>query len=303
VKRPGNEHIFTISSVLKKEGYNTVFVYGGLSYFDNIESFASHNDYDRVIDELDFKDPIFKTVWGVCDEDLFNNSLVTFDSLHALGTPFFATLLTVSNHSPFTYPSGRIPFDPEKRRRDYAVRYADYAIGKFIEDARSHSFFDSTLFVFVADHGARVYGSEQIPLKSYEIPLLFYNPLLNPTSNTCDVLGSQLDIAPSILDLLGFDYNSEFFGRSLFSTTRDEERVLMSHNRDVSLMRDSTIGVLGILGDWDIWNIDGITREFHHLDHVQDSSLVIDAIAYYMTAFNMFLDHRLHPLPQPGKLH
>ena len=298
VKRPDNEHIFTLSSLLKSEGYSTVFMYGGLSYFDNVGHFAENNGYDQVIDELDFDDPVFKTIWGVCDEDLFDKSLTVFDSLHTLGKPFFATLLTVSNHSPFTYPEGRIPFDPEERRRDNAVRYADYAIGKIIEDARSHDYFDSTLFVFMADHGARVYGSEQIPMRSYEIPLLFYSSALNPTGRTCDVLGSQMDVAPTILDYLGFSYNSEFFGRSLLSTSKDEERVLMSHNRDVSLLEDDTLAVLGIQGNADMWEVDDADGGIHRVNVPTDSSLIEDAVAYYMTAYDMFSDHRLHPLAQ-----
>ena len=298
VKRPGNKQVFTISSLLKNKGYSTVFIYGGLSYFDNIGPFAESNGYDQVIDELDFKKPTFKTIWGVCDEDLFNKGLATCDSLYALGKPFFTTLLTVSNHTPYTYPAGRIPFDPEDRSRDNAVRYADFAFGKFIDDAHTHAFFDSTLFVFVADHGARVYGSEQIPMKSYEIPLLFYSPALNPQGSEIAVVGSQMDIAPTIMDVLGIDYNSEFYGRSLLATPKDMERVLMSHNRDVSLMKDSIIAVLGIQGNSDLYAIDSATDKLREIDNSQDSSLVTDAIAYYMMAYDMFRDHLMHPLDQ-----
>lgn len=300
VKRPGCEHVFTMSSVLKELGYNTLFMYGGMSYFDNIGPFARSNGYDKVIDELDFKDYIFRTIWGVCDEDLFNKSLQELDSLDNLGAPFFATLLTVSNHTPFTYPEGRIPYDPNVQTREYAVRYADYSIGKFIRDAKSHPFFDSTLFVFVADHGARIYGSEQIPILSYEIPLLFYNPTLYPTGQRCDVLGSQMDISPTILDVLGIDYNSEFFGRSISSTTPQEARALMSHDRDVSLMRDSTIAILGIQGNKELWTVDKSSGKFFPYSS-PDSSLVFDAISYYMTAYDMFQDGQLAPLPQSGK--
>jgi len=298
VKRPGSEQVFTLPSLLKEMGYNTIFIYGGLSYFDNVGPFAENNGYDRVFDELDFKDPQFKTIWGVCDEDLFNKALVEFDSLHTLNTPFFATLLTVSNHTPYTYPAGRIPFDPEERRRENAVRYADFSFGKFIRDAESHAFYDSTLFVFVADHGARVYGSEQIPMESYEIPLLFYNPILYPEGVTDDVHGSQMDIAPTILDCLGIDYNSEFFGLSLLSPTLTNRPILMSHNRDVSLMRADSIAILGIQGNRDLAIIDSTTGQFRQLGNTPDSSLVIDAISYYMTAYNMFSEHDLHPLKQ-----
>lgn len=296
VKRPGCENLFSLPSILNDKDYNTVFLYGGLSYFDNFGHFAASNGFDRVIDELDFKDPIFSTIWGVCDEDLFNKSLQVFDSLASDNKPFLATMITVSNHSPYTYPEGRIPFNPEERKRENAVRYSDYAIGKFIEDAHSHSFFDSTLFVFMADHGARVYGSEEIPLRSYKIPVLFYNPVLIPRGQRIGTLGSQLDLSPTILDLLGFDYNSMFFGRSILSTPKDRERALMSHNRDVALLKNDTLAVLNIQKQMELWRFDSADK-IHRIDDSIKSDLESDAISYYMTAYKMFKDKKLHPLP------
>ena len=295
VKRPNNEHLFSLPELLREQDYSTLFLYGGLSYFDNFGYFAANNGFDRVVDELDFKDPIFKTIWGVCDEDLFNKSLTIFDSLDQEEKPFFATLVTVSNHSPYTYPKGRIPFNPDEQHRTYCVRYADYALGKFIDDAKSHEFFDSTLFVFVADHGARVYGSQQIPLRSYRIPLLFYSPKLIPEGTRVAVTGSQMDVAPTILDLLGFDYNSMFFGRSLLSTPPDKERVLMSHNRDASLMRNDTLLVLNIKQGMEWWEVDSVGNT-ESLPDDSDPGISDDAMAYYMTAYNMFKRHELHPL-------
>lgn len=297
VKRPGCEQVFTLPSVLKGLDYNTVFLYGGLSYFDNLEHFASTNGFDQIIDETDFKDPIFSTIWGVCDEDLFAHSLTVFDSLSKQDKPFFATLITVSNHTPYTYPKGRIPYDPEDRTRSNAVRYADYAIGKFIEDAQAYAFFDSTLFVILADHGARVYGSEQIPMRSYEIPVLFYNPQLIPAGEMIDFIGSQMDLAPTILDFLGVDYNSMFFGQSLLSSSNTSRRVLMSHNRDVSLLKDDTLVVLGIQGGQELWYKDS-SGNFHPVIDTGTLPLVEETIAYYMTAYNMFINHQLHPLEQ-----
>ncbi len=297
VKRPGSENVFSLSSILKGLDYNTVFLYGGLSYFDNFGHFASTNSFDRIIDELDFKNPVFKTIWGVSDEDLFSHALLVFDTLAAQEKPFFATMITVSNHSPYTYPKGRIPFDPEQRRRENAVRYADYAIGKFINDAKSHSYFDSTLFIFQADHGARVYGSEEIPLRSYEIPILFYNSTLTDTGIQNNTLGSQMDLAPTILDFLGIEYNSMFFGRSLLSTSKNAARVLMSHNRDVSLLKHDTLVVLNIQGGEDIWYKDS-TGKFIPVENIHTSPLVDEAVAYYMTAYDMFIHKQLHPLKE-----
>lgn len=298
VKRPGSENVFSLPSVLKNMGYNTVFLYGGLSYFDNFGHFAATNNFDAVIDELKFKNPIFSTIWGVCDEDLFNKALNVFDSLDTENKPFFATLITVSNHSPYTYPKGRIPFDPEEKRRENSVRYADYAIGKFLNDAQSHKFYDSTLFIFQADHGARVYGSEEIPLRSYRIPIMFYNPVLIPEGTRVNILGSQMDLSPTILDFLGFEYNSMFFGRSLLATTDNEARVLMSHDRDVSLLKNDTLVVLNIMKQEELWRFD-TTNTIQRIDDTISTPLETDAISYYMTAYNMFKNHDLHPLEQP----
>ena len=297
VKRPNSDHVFTLSSVLKSLNYNTIFLYGGLSYFDNFQHFASTNSFDRIIDEVDFKHPEFKTIWGVSDEDLFSNALQVFDTLAEDSSPFFATLITVSNHSPYTYPSGHISFDPNDHRRENAVRYADYAIGKFIQDAKSHSYYDSTLFIFVADHGARVYGSEEIPLNSYEIPILFHNSQLTQPGKRIDILGSQMDLAPTILDFLGIEYNSMFFGKSLLSTPEEDARVLMSHNRDVSLLKHDTLVVLNIQGGYDLWYKDSLNNFIPIKDSVS-TPLIDETISYYMTAYDMYLKHSLHPLSQ-----
>ncbi len=288
VKRPANEGLFTLASALKTQDYQTVFLYGGHAYFDNFAHFASNNSYDKVLDETDFSIKTFSTIWGVCDEDLFDNALMTFDSLHAQKKPFFATMITVSNHSPFTYPEGRIPFNPQKQFRKFAVRYADYAIGKFIADAKSHEFFDSTLFVFMADHGARVYGRQEIPMDSYEIPLLFYAPALFPAGSRNNRLGSQLDLAPTILDLLDFSYNSSFFGRSMLRQATDDDWILLSHNRDVAMLRNDTLAVLGILGGAEIWLRDSQNGKFTLLGEDSESSLAKDAISYFQVGYGMY---------------
>lgn len=298
VKRPGCENLYTLPALLKQLGYNTVFLYGGRSYFDNLRHFAENNGYDRMIDQEDFDNPTFSTIWGVCDEDLLDKGITVFDSLAATGKPFFATMLTVSNHSPYTYPAGRIPFDPEERTRLNVVRYSDYAIGKFIADSKSHAFFDRTLFVFVADHGARVYGAQEVPIESYRIPLLFYCPRLIPSGREVDILCSQLDLAPTVLDLLGIDYVSQFFGRSILATSPEQSRALMSHNRDVALLREGRLAVLGIQQEQSLWQVDVNGSDLERIAPEVDSSLISDAIAYYQTAFSMFVHGQLHPLAQ-----
>lgn len=298
VRRPGGEHIFSLPQLFKDKGYQTSFLYGGRSYFDNLGQFAKTNGFGRIVDQSDFDSISFKTIWGVCDEDLFGKAISHLDTLHSSGRPFFTTILTVSNHSPYLYPPGRIAADPKEQRRENAVQYADYCIGKFIRDARSHSWFDSTVFVFLADHGARVYGSQVIPMESYRIPILIYCPSLIPIGQPIDVLGSQLDLAPTILGLLNFDYNSEFFGRDLLQVPEGRHWALMSHNRDVSLLRNDTLAVLGIGKTIDLWECGDQPGSIVRIDSIADSSIIWDAIAYYQTAFELYCQNKLRPLAQ-----
>ena len=295
VKRPLNENLFSLPSVLKKNGYQTVFLYGGRSYFDNFQQFASSNNFDQIFDQGDFKNVSFETIWGVCDGDLFDNSLSVFDSLHSVGKPFFATMITVSNHKPYLYPEGKIPFDPKKQERLHAVRYADFAMGDFVRKAQEHDFFDSTVFIFLGDHGPRVYGWQQIPMDSYEIPILFYCPGLIPVGQRVETLGSQMDLAPTLLDMLNFSYSSKFFGRSLLEPHQGNDFALLSHNRDVALLRNNRLALLGIKMENGLWDRDSVDGEFTALPIESDSTLLLDAIAYYQTAYRLYAQKLLTP--------
>jgi phosphoglycerol transferase MdoB-like AlkP superfamily enzyme len=299
VKRDSGRGLFTLPSVLKDKGYQTAFFYGGYSYFDNIQSFALANGFERVVDQSDFKKISFTTVWGVCDEDLFDNTLSELDRMHADGKPFFATVLTVSNHPPYTFPKGRVAEDPAfVQKRENAMRYADYAIGKFMRDAREHAFFENTLFVFLGDHGARMHGKQEIPLASYEVPVLFYSPKLIPQGRRVDTLGSQMDVAPTILGILQFDYRSRFFGRDLLNSPPGKNRALMTHNRDIALLRGDKLAVLGVRGTRELWRRDPVSGDLTRLPEDADVELMDDAVAYYQSAVRLYEWQRLGALAQ-----
>jgi len=83
-----------------------------------MRSFAVRNGYDRFVEQKHFEHPTFTTIWGVCDEDLFLRGVDEFRELAKTGQPFCGTILSVSNHKPYTYPKGKIPEDPDERRRE-----------------------------------------------------------------------------------------------------------------------------------------------------------------------------------------
>lgn len=243
VRRPHNEHLFSLASVFNANGYASAFLYGGYGYFDNMNAFFSGNGY-TVIDRMAV-DPgkiHHETIWGIADEDLYTQALETFDAYQAAGQPFFAHLMTTSNHRPYTYPDGRIDI-PSKTGRDGAVKYADWALGDFLKRAASHAWFDNTVFVIVADHQASAAGKTDLPLARYHIPLLIYAPkLIAPARN--ERLIAQMDIAPTLLGLLNWSYVSKFIGHDVNRLPPGEEHALISTYQTVGYLENDRLVIL-----------------------------------------------------------
>lgn len=217
IKQPNNHNLFSTGKILKEKGYTVQFLYGGDSYFDNMKTFFSGNGYD-IIDKKDFtKDEIsFSNIWGVCDEDMYNKALKVIKKNADTGKPFFAHIMTVSNHRPFTYPENKIDIPANIKSRNGGVKYTDYAIGEFIKKAKEQAWFDNTVFVIIADHCASSAGKTEIPLDKYHIPALIYSPgFIEPKQ--VNTLASQIDVMPTVFGLLHFTYKSQFYGKDIFS--------------------------------------------------------------------------------------
>lgn len=303
VRRPASRDLFTLPAVLRDQGYHTSFIYGGRALFDGMGEYMRNNGMQLIVEQKDYPKDAFKTAWGVADEVIFDKALATYDSLAATGAPFYSTILSVSNHKPYEYPTGRIAADPAKHWRTNAVQYADWALGRFIRMAKAHAWFDSTLFVLMGDHGARVYGASEIPLPSYEVPVLFYAPAFIPAGERIETLASSLDIPPTILARLGISYDSKWFGHDLFAATPAEGRALMTHNSNLALMRGDRVAVLGLKGATDVYTYDRKAARLR-LDETPDSAgraLVEDAIAYFHTADRVYRsgDYRM-PTARPA---
>lgn len=243
VKMKFSSSIRTLPEILKEKGYENYFVYGGRGIFDNMKPFALRYGFDFFIEQKDFKNPSFETIWGAADEDIFNMSLEKAKAAHLSGRPFLFLTLSVSNHKPYTYPAGRIPEDPMKKKRSHAVKYSDWALGEFFARAEKEPFYRDTIFVIIADHGARVYGSQEIPIKSYKIPLLIIAPGLKPGRS--NVLGSSADVPPTVMSLLNQSYKSPFFGKSLLIESK-HRWVALNHNRSAGYYDGHNLVVLGL---------------------------------------------------------
>ncbi len=302
VKRDLSDNVETIARVLKRDGYSTVFLYGGRGVFDGMRSFVVRNGYDRFIEQKHFANPSFTTIWGVCDEDLYQRAIEEFREFAKSGQPFLATILTVSNHKPYTYPRGRIPEDPDQHTRENAVKYSDFALGEFFRAAKKEAFWTNTIFAVIADHGARVYGEQTIPIHSYEIPLLLAGPAVVKSPSRVGQLGGSLDVSPTILGLIGRPYETLFFGHDLLKTPPVDGRALLNHNRDIGLLAHDRMAVLGLMKTVEFYAGDPKAVEMKPVPHATDSDreLELEATALYQVADELYMHQRYHLDPTPG---
>ena len=282
VKRVGRESGFaSLGQQLSAVGYDSVFVYGGRGYFDNMNAFFSGNGY-RVVDQssVDESEIHFKNAWGMADEDLYKQTLKLADADYAKQQPFLLQLMTTSNHRPYTYPDNRIDIK-SGNGRDGAVKYTDYAIGQFLDQARQKPWFDNTIFVFVADHTAGSAGMEDLPISNYQIPLFIYAPKLIDARETAQ-LASQIDLAPTLLGLLNLDYQSTFFGRNLLQDSPLPPRVVVGNYQHLGLFDGKNLAILSPR--------QGLRRHDDALTESRESRatasdpLIVRAITYYQTA-------------------
>ena len=283
VRRPGNEHLATLGELLAPQGVTPYFFYGGYGVFDNMNAYFAANRYE-VVDRtrIPKSEIALENVWGVADESLYDQVLRTLDQ-QAAGQPFFAHVMTTSNHRPFTYPAGRIDI-ASPGGREGAVKYTDYAIGRFIEQARSKPWFADTLFVITADHCAAVAGKTQLPVDKYHIPLIFYAPSLL-AAGSHEPMISQIDVAPTLLDLLGRSGAEHLFGQSAFSPTA-VPRAFVSNYQALGYLHDDMLTVLMPKGRVESFRVD--PRTLASTPTAVEPRLLDEAVAYYQTAAHAF---------------
>jgi len=223
VDRIGHEHhplsgqakdmasFFSLASLLKKRGYHTQFVYGGESHFDNMKTFFLGNGFVDMQDLPTFKETNFVGSWGASDEDLYIKADRQFTKLNKQQKPFFSLVFTSSNHSPYDFPKGRIePYNKPLQTRENVAKYSDYALGEFFKKARKSDYWGDTIFIVVADHDTR--------------------------------LVSQLDLAPTLLSLMGISAKTPMIGHDLTKPIKtDKLRAMMQFYNNFAWMDNNNV--------------------------------------------------------------
>lgn len=205
-------------SNLKKSGYSTTYFTNHDVEFDNVGGFLTENGIDKIICDKDYpKDKILSTL-GVADDFMFDFSIPIINKMAKKETPFLSVFMTTSNHGPYKIPS----HFKSKHKIDglAACEYADWSLNKFINDAKKEPWFDNTIFAFVADHGWAIDVRYDISLNYNHIPFIIYAPNLIKTPRAFSKIGGQLDVFPTLMNLLKLPYTNNTLGVDLFTESR-----------------------------------------------------------------------------------
>ncbi len=265
------KNFFTIANLLKDNNYHTQFIYGGESHFDNMKSFFLGNGFTDIVDFDDIENPQFVGSWGASDEDLFKQADKELLKLNQQHKPFFSLIFSSSNHDPFEIPQDKITptdyskeqlleYDDKEILRHQAIQYADYALGKFIARAKNQPYWQNTVFLIVADHDARVTGKNLVPIKNFHIPAVILNSSHEPSRDARIV--SQIDLAPTLLSLIGIMNDSPMIGHDLTKETINQ-RAMMQYASNFAYLTEKEATIIRPNKPALSFNYDPVTKALH----------------------------------------
>ncbi|EKN47621.1 MULTISPECIES: LTA synthase family protein [Pseudomonas syringae group] len=203
--------------------YDDVYVYNGNFAWDNQSGFFSNQGMTNFVGRDDFVNPVFSDpTWGVSDQDMFDRGAQELKARQD-GKPFYALLQTLSNHTPYALPENlpveRVTGHGSLDEHLTAMRYSDWALGQFFEKAKKEPYFKNTLFVVLGDHG---FGNNrqltEMDLGRFNVPMLLIGPgVQEKFGQRSSIVGTQVDVVPTIMGRLGGQTRNQCWGRDLLN--------------------------------------------------------------------------------------
>ena len=229
---PGTESIRMLTSL----GYTKHFMYGGDANFDNMKGFAMANEFDSVLDWSDgfLANNTDGNMWGKYDHYLFDRVM---EFANEQDSSFFLAVFTTTNHDPFDVPgeyADQVPIFKEGKskylRAKKTMAYNDIVVREFLEEAKKQSWYENTIFIFTSDHGLNIHRNIRNHPINGKIPFMIFSELIDG-SISIDKIVSQVDVMPTILDLIGEEEKAEKLfgvsglreGRGFASRVTDEQ--------------------------------------------------------------------------------
>ena len=157
--------------------------------------------------------------WG-SDDVLFEHAVKELNEMAKTPNPFLASILTGSDHEPIYIPEGRGFIPKTKEKKQQSVEYADWSINKFLKLASSQSWYENTIFIFVADHGSYYRDYYEMSLSYNKVPLIIFAPKILKEPRIISSVGGQIDVYPTIMGILNRPYINNTMGVDLLKEGR-----------------------------------------------------------------------------------
>lgn len=274
----------SLTKELEKEGYSTSYYFGGELMYGGIKSFITVSGFDVIKEMKDFDKSIPRGKLGIHDEYIFD---IHLKELYKTTQPFFSSIFTVSTHSPYDQPMDDvISWASTKNQNGYlnSAYYTDKCLAEYLKKAKSQPWYSNTLFIIVADHSHDSYKHWPIYSKEYrKIPMLFYGDVIKDQFKGIKIsrIGSQTDIAGTLLKQLNINTDSFFWSRNLLNPTTPEFAYYESNDGPGWVTTDGYMVYSNTVNDF---------LELESEPSKQDS-LIMNGKSYLQVLFQEFMDY------------
>jgi len=231
-----NETLPNLTMELTTHGYSTAYYYGGSIDFANFRSYLVYSGFDRIVSMDDFDPSTYNSKWGVHDHVLLERYLQDLDTATS---PFFHIILTLSSHEPFEVPMETvIPGEDLSSKFLNSAYYTDRSLGQFIRNAKQKAWWENTLIIIIADHGARYPNLTKVhDPDRFQIPMLWLGGALHVKDTVITKYASQTDLPVTILRQL--DIDSEYpFSKDILDS-RSQSFAFYAFNDGFGFMTDT----------------------------------------------------------------
>ena len=291
----------SLVSIAKEMGYDTSFFHSAPNGSMGFLGFSNILGFDHYYGKTEYNnDADYDGQWGIWDEPFF---LYMCRTLSEKKQPFLGNIFTLSSHHPFRIPKqyeGK--FDVGTLDIHKVIGYTDHALKLFFDCAKKEPWFQNTIFAFVNDHPNQVYYDRyQEPITGMGAAIMFYSPNaeLVPTKLYSEI-SQQIDIYPSLVDLMGYQKPFRSWGRSVFADKPGETpRAFISNSVMYQMMQGNYIYIIDENGQ-----VNGIYRKedgalkqnlLHHENNPEIQKGIQDLKAFMQDYMDRIINHKLDP--------
>ncbi len=282
-----------ISNVLHKYGYYNIFFCSGDKQFDNMNSFLSNNEFDKIIGQEDYPKESETTEWGVHDNTMFQFSIPKLTEI-SKEKPFLAVFLTISTHESLALPKQTIFKPTATDGYNQLFEYTDWSFSEFFKNSSTQEWFNNTIFVIIADHGQNFDPTYDVPLSYFHSPMIFYSPEIIKPEKYNNV-GLQIDLFPTLMGFLNLSYTNNTLGIDLrkekrqFAFFSSDNKFGCINDEYYLIMRDGENDALYKYKNKDITN------------YINENKNLADSMKVYTYSMiqttNWLIEHKLLSLP------